>query len=106
MAYDYSLVIKLIRLLYHYFRDMKIEQEIPLEEYRDKQLHLPFIEELEEILSIHPEMVEFVIHPHNDMVDVKLGWTTYCIITKKQYHLLADDEPSLDWSLNKDDLQK
>lgn len=83
---------------------MRIEQEIPFEEYRDRQLHLPFIEELEEILSIHPEMVEFVIHPHNDMVDVKLGWTTYCFITKKQYHLLADDEPSLDWSLDKDDL--
>ncbi|MBO7716522.1 MAG: hypothetical protein J6S85_23355 [Methanobrevibacter sp.] len=52
---------------------MAIEQEIPFEEYRDRQLRLPFIEELDKILSAHPEMVEFVIHPHDDMVDVKIG---------------------------------
>lgn len=49
-----------------------IEQEIPFEEYRNKQLHLPFVEELDKILSVHPEMVEFVIRPHDDMVDVKI----------------------------------
>lgn len=80
-----------------------IEQEIPFEEYRDKQLRLPFVEELDKILSAHPEMVEFVIHPHDDMVDVKIGWATYYVITKRQYHLLADDEPSLDWNPDEDD---
>lgn len=71
---------------------MAIEQEIPFEEYRDKQLRLPFIEELDKILSAHPEMVEFVIRPHDDMVDVQIGWTTYYVITKRQYHLLVDEE--------------
>ena len=71
---------------------MTIEQEIPFEEYKNKQLRLPFVEELDKILSAHPELVEFVIHPRDDMVDVKIGWATYYVITKKQYHLLADDK--------------
>lgn len=83
-----------------------IEQEIPFEEYRDRQLHLPFVEELDKILSIHPEMVEFVIHPHDDMVDVKIWGATYCVITKRQYHLLADDESSLNKDFRKDDDNK
>lgn len=80
-----------------------IEQKIPFEEYRDRQLHLPFIEELEKIFSVNPEMVEFVIRPRDDMVDVKIGGDTHYVITKRQYHLLTDDEPSLDLNLNKDD---
>lgn len=85
---------------------MWIEQEIPFEEYKNKQLRLPFVEELDKILSAHPEMVEFVIHPHDDMVDVKIWGATYYVITKRQYHLLADDESSLNKDPRKDDDNK
>lgn len=71
---------------------MWIERKIPFEEYKNKQLYLPFPEELEKILSAHPELVEFVVHPHDDMVDVMMCGDIYYVITKRQYHLLVDDE--------------
>lgn len=83
-----------------------IEQEIPFEEYRNKQLRLPFIEELDKILSVYPEMVEFIVRPNDDMVDVQIGWEIFYVITKRQYRLLIDNDPSLDKNLNKDDDDK
>ena len=71
---------------------MWIERKIPFEEFKDKQLNIPFIEELDTILSAHPDLVEFVMRPHDDMVDVNIDWTTLYVITKRQYLLLMNKE--------------
>lgn len=71
---------------------MWIERKIPFEEFKDKQLNIPFIEELSSMLSVQPDLVEFVIHPHDDMVDVNIDWTTLYVITKRQYLLLMNKE--------------
>ena len=84
----------------------EIEQRIPFEKHRERQSHLPFIEELDKILSVCPELVEFVIYPNDDMVDILIDWATYCVITERQYHLLVGDDPSLDKNFNKDDDNK
>jgi hypothetical protein len=48
----------------------EIEQRIPFEKHNDRHSHLPFIEELYKTLSVCSEMVEFVIRPNDDMVDI------------------------------------
>lgn len=84
----------------------EIEQRIPFEKHSDRQSHLPFIEELDKILSVCPELVEFVIRPDDDMVDILIDWATYYVITERQYHLLVGDAPSLDKDPRKNDNDK
>lgn len=65
--------------------------ELPFKEYEDKQLHIPFYEEIAKILEKNPRSVEFKFKLHTDLVDVYVGDRLLYKITKEEYEKLTGE---------------